>query len=65
VQRFFYLKFWIPTEKSRRDVALTDRIALLEKIKVQSHNLSHHQLAEITGVLKSTIARVIQQQEKP
>jgi hypothetical protein len=36
----------------------------LKKIKNQPPNTSHRQLVEMTGVLKSTIARVIQQQEK-
>jgi transcriptional regulator with AAA-type ATPase domain len=43
----------------RGDVALTDKLALLEKIKNQPPNSSHCQLAEITGVVKSIIARVI------
>jgi hypothetical protein len=43
---------------------LADKIAILEKIKNQPLNTSHHHLAEITGVLKSAIACVIQQQEK-
>jgi hypothetical protein len=33
----------------RRDVTLTDKIALLKKIKNQPPNPSHHQLKEITG----------------
>jgi hypothetical protein len=43
---------------------LADRIALLEKIKNQPPNTSYHELAEISGVPKSTIACVIQQREK-
>jgi hypothetical protein len=34
----------------RRDVTLTDKIALLEKIKSQPPNPSHRQLKEITGM---------------
>jgi hypothetical protein len=45
-------------------VIFSDKFALLEKIKNQPANTSHHHLAEITGVLKSEIAYVIQQQEK-
>jgi hypothetical protein len=48
----------------RRDVTLTDKFALLEKIKNQPPNTSHQQLEEITVVPKSTIAHVTQQQEK-
>jgi hypothetical protein len=36
----------------RRDVTLTDKTALLGRIKNQPPNTSHRQLAEITGVLK-------------
>jgi DNA-binding IclR family transcriptional regulator len=45
-------------------MTLADKIALLEKLKNQPPNTSDHQLAEISGVPKSTIARVTQQQEK-
>jgi hypothetical protein len=40
VQRFFHLKFWIPTEMPRRDLTLTDKIALLEQIKNKLPNTS-------------------------
>jgi hypothetical protein len=50
-----------PTDVLRRDVTLADKIALLERIKHQPHNTCHHQLAEVTGEPKSTIARVVQQ----
>jgi hypothetical protein len=49
---------------SRRDVTLAVKIALHERIKNQPPNTSHHQLVEITGVPKSTVAHIIQQQEK-
>jgi hypothetical protein len=48
----------------RTDVTLADRIALLERTKNQLPNTIHHQLAEIAGMPKSTIAHVIQQQGK-
>jgi hypothetical protein len=47
-----------------RYVTFADKTALLEKIKNQLPNTSDHQLAEITGVPKSTTACIIQQQEK-
>jgi hypothetical protein len=47
-----------------RDIALTDKVALLERIKKQLPDTSHCQLAEITGVLKPTILCVLQQREK-
>jgi hypothetical protein len=43
-----------------RDVTLSDRTALLEKIKNQVPNTSHCQLVEITGVTESTIMCDIQ-----
>jgi hypothetical protein len=46
------------------DVTLTDKTALPEKIKNQPSNTSHHQLAEITRVPKSTTECIISQQEK-
>jgi hypothetical protein len=48
----------------RRNVTLADKIASLEKIKNQPPDTCHRQLGEITGVLKSSIARAIQQKEK-
>jgi hypothetical protein len=48
----------------RRNVTLAIKIALHGKNKNQSPNTSHHQLVKITGVLKSTTAHIIQQQEK-
>jgi hypothetical protein len=48
----------------RRDLTLADKTALPEKIKNQPPNTSHRELAKITGVPKSTIACVIQRQEK-
>jgi hypothetical protein len=58
--KFFHLNFYIPTEMPKRDVTLTDKTALLDKIKNQLPSTSQRQLAEITRVPKSTI----QQQEK-
>jgi hypothetical protein len=48
----------------RRDVTLTDKIAVLEKIENQLPNTNHCQLAEISGVPKSESACITQQQEK-
>jgi hypothetical protein len=41
----------MPTEMPRRDVTLTDEIALFEKVINQLPIPSHCQLVEITGVL--------------
>jgi hypothetical protein len=48
----------------RSDVTHADRISLHEQIENQPPNTSYHQLTEITEAPKSTIAHVIQQQEK-
>jgi hypothetical protein len=64
LHQFFNLKFWIRTGISRRDLTLTDEIALLEQIKNKPPNNSHHQLVEIIGVPKFTVVQVIQQQDK-
>lgn len=45
-------------------MTLTDKIALLQKIKNQPPKTSHCQLAGLSGVPRSTTARVIQQQER-
>jgi phospholipid N-methyltransferase len=61
---FFHLKVQVPTEMPMKYVTLTDKISLLEKTKNQLPNTSNCQLVEVTPMPKSTIARVIQQQEK-
>jgi hypothetical protein len=50
------------TETPRIHVTLAKGIALLEETKSQARNTCHRQLAETTGVLISTIARVGQHQ---
>jgi hypothetical protein len=59
-----HLKIQILTEMPMRDVTLSYEISLFEQIKNQPPNPSHHQLAEITGLLKVTIACILQQQHK-
>ena len=48
----------------RNDLTLSNKIALLNKIKNQPPNTSYRRLAEITGVPKSTISRVLQQENQ-
>ncbi|KII73547.1 Tigger transposable element-derived protein 4 [Thelohanellus kitauei] len=48
----------------RYDLTLSSKIALLDKIKSQPLNTSYRRLAEITGVPKSTIARVLLQESQ-
>nr|CAD7392036.1 unnamed protein product [Timema cristinae] len=46
------------------NLTLFEKIAILDKIKSQPVNISHRLLAEIIKVPKSTISRLLQQQEK-
>jgi hypothetical protein len=55
-QQFFLLKFYISTEMPMRGATFANKIALVEQIKNQPPNTSHHQLAEINGEPKSTKA---------
>ncbi|KII65404.1 hypothetical protein RF11_05232 [Thelohanellus kitauei] len=48
----------------RNDLTLSSKIALLDKIKSQPFNTSYRRLAEITGVPKSTILRVLRQESQ-
>ena len=48
----------------RNDLSLTSKIALLDKIKSQPPNTGYRRLAEITGVPKSTISRLLQQESQ-
>ncbi|KII73427.1 hypothetical protein RF11_05263 [Thelohanellus kitauei] len=48
----------------RNDFTLSSKIALLDKIKSQPLNTSYRRLAEITGVPKSTILRVLGQESQ-
>ncbi|XP_035212025.1 tigger transposable element-derived protein 6-like [Stegodyphus dumicola] len=48
----------------RNDLTLSSKIALLDKIKSQPPNTSYRRLAEITGVPKSTISRVLRQESQ-
>ncbi|KII60913.1 hypothetical protein RF11_13885 [Thelohanellus kitauei] len=45
-------------------MTLSSKIALLDKIKSQPLNTSYRRLAEITGVPKSTISRVLRQESQ-
>ncbi|CAK9828167.1 Tigger transposable element-derived protein 4 [Anthophora retusa] len=48
----------------RKDLSLAEKIAILDKIKGHLPHTSHRRLSEITGVPKSTIARLISIQDK-
>jgi hypothetical protein len=57
VQKFIYVKCYIPTEIPSREITFTDTIALRDQIGNQPPNASHHQPTRITGVPNSTTAR--------
>ena len=44
----------------RKDLTIAERIVVLRKIKEQPPNISHRQLAEITGVPRTTLAQILQ-----
>lgn len=48
----------------RNHFTLSSKIALLDKTKSQPLNISHHSLVDITGVPKSTIALLLQQENQ-
>ncbi|KII67913.1 hypothetical protein RF11_09085 [Thelohanellus kitauei] len=48
----------------RNDSTLSNKITLLDKIKSQPLNTSYPRLAEITGVLKATVSRVLRQESQ-
>ncbi|KII71782.1 Tigger transposable element-derived protein 6 [Thelohanellus kitauei] len=48
----------------RNDFTLSSKISVLDKMKSQPLNTSYYRLAEITGVPKSTISRVLRQESQ-
>ncbi|KII64710.1 hypothetical protein RF11_05500 [Thelohanellus kitauei] len=48
----------------RNELTLSSKISFLDKIQSQPLNTSYHQLAEITGVPKSTMSRVLRQESQ-
>ena len=48
----------------RKDLTIAEKIVLLRRIKKQPPNTSHRQLAEITGVPRTTPARILQDRDK-
>ena len=48
----------------QKDLKIAEKIALLRRIKEQPPNTSHRQLAEITGLPRRTLARILQDRDK-
>ena len=47
-------------EMPQRELAIAERVVVLRKIREQPPNISHRQLAEITGVPRTTLAQILQ-----
>ena len=47
-------------EMPRKDLTIAERIVVLRKVREQPPNISHRKLAEITGVPRTTLARILQ-----
>nr|CAD7585562.1 unnamed protein product [Timema genevievae] len=61
---YLFSTFNDPLKMLHKGSTLSEKIAILDKIKSQLPNISHHQLAEIIKLPKSIISRLLQQQEK-
>ena len=44
----------------QEELAIAERVVVLRKIREQPPNISHCQLAEITGVPRTTLAQILQ-----
>ena len=47
-------------EMPQKELTIAERFVVLRKIREQPPNISHRQLAEITGVLRKTLAQILQ-----
>ena len=47
-------------EMPKKELTIAERVVVLRKIREQSPNISHRQLAEITGVPRTTLAQMLQ-----
>ena len=45
---------------SQKELTIAERVVVLKKIKEQPPNISHCQLAEITGAPRTTLAQILQ-----
>ena len=44
----------------QKELTIAERVVVLRKIREQPPNINHHQLAEITGVPRTTLAQILQ-----
>ena len=47
-------------EMPQKELTIVERVVVLRKIREQPPNISHRQLAEITGVPRTTLAQILQ-----
>ena len=47
-------------EMPQKELTIAERVVVLRKIREQPPNISHRQLAEITGVPRTTLAQILQ-----
>ena len=47
-------------EMPQKDLTIAERVVVLRKIREQPPNISHRQLAEITGVPRTTLVQILQ-----
>ena len=50
-------------EMPQKELTIAERAVVLRKIREQPPNISHRQLAEITGVPRTTLAQILQDLE--
>ena len=47
-------------EMLQKELTIAERAVVLRKIREQPPNISHRQLAEVTGVPRTTLAQILQ-----
>ena len=50
----------VPSRDATKELTIAERVVVLRKIREQPPNISHRQLAEITGVPRTTLAQILQ-----
>ena len=53
-----FVKF--QAEMPQKELTIGERVVVLREIREQPPNISHRQLAEITGVPRTTLAQILQ-----
>ena len=63
---FYCIANFVKTEarNATKRLTIAEKIVLLRRIKKQSPNTSHRQLAEIIGIPRTTLKRILQDRDK-